>query len=75
MPSLKITPTLWNRVKNNQLLGCRKAYYRIHRLVTLLQSDASSPEPPTELLLFQVRFTTSDHVIHPGVFQILSNIT
>jgi len=46
MPSLKITPTLLNRVKNNRLLSCRKVYYPIHRLGTLLKSHASSPDPP-----------------------------
>jgi chemotaxis protein histidine kinase CheA len=74
MPSLKITPTLWNRLKNNQLLGCRKVYYRIHRLGTLLQSHASSPDPPIGLLLL-VRFAASDYVIHPTAFQILCKIT
>jgi hypothetical protein len=75
MPSLKIIPTPWSRVKNNQLLGCRKVYYRIHRQGTLLQPEASSPEPPTGLQLFKIRFATSDHVIHPAVFQILCKIT
>jgi hypothetical protein len=64
---IKITPTLWKRVKNNQLLGCRKVYYRI-------QSHASSPDLPKGLLLFKDRFATSDHAIHLAVFQIQCNI-
>ena len=75
MPSLKITPTVWNRVKNNQYVGSWKVYYRIHRLGTQLQSHASSPDPPKGLPLFKARFATSDHVIRPGVLQILCNIT
>jgi hypothetical protein len=74
VPSLKITPTLRNRVKNNHFLGCPKVYYRIHRQGTILQPDASSPDPPIGLLLFRARFASPDHVTHAAVFQILCNI-